>query len=97
LLTKRRFAAAAAAGIFSLDIPAAKRANAFAPSLDDKLAQIEQQSGGRLGVAIFDARGHGQASHRGAERFPMSIRASIMPAGFASLAMTINSASAVTF
>lgn len=97
MLTRRRFAAAAAAGIFSLDISAAKNANAFAPSLDAELAQIERQGGGRLGVAIFDARGHGQASHRGAERFPMSIHASIMPAGFASLAMTINSASAVTF
>jgi beta-lactamase class A len=34
MLTRRRFAAAAAAGIFSLDISAAKNANAFAPSLD---------------------------------------------------------------
>lgn len=71
MLTRRRFAAAAAAGIFSLDISAAKNANAFAPSLDAELAQIERQGGGWLGVAILDARRHAQANHRGAERFPM--------------------------
>jgi beta-lactamase class A len=41
-------------------------------AIQEKLAAIEAASGGRLGVAMLDAKGGVVAVHRGAERFPMA-------------------------
>lgn len=47
------------------------RAVAFAQDVDLKLAQIEESSGGRLGVAVFDVHGRQRVSYRPGERFIM--------------------------
>jgi len=47
------------------------RAVAFAQDIDTKLAQLEEASGGRLGVAVFDAHGVQRVSYRPGERFIM--------------------------
>ncbi|MDF2998351.1 MAG: beta-lactamase [Xanthobacteraceae bacterium] len=39
--------------------------------LQDELARLETQSGGRLGVAVIDIASGAQAGHRATERFPM--------------------------
>ncbi len=44
---------------------------ARAQDVDLKLAQIEEASGGRLGVAVFDAHGMQRVSYRPGERFRM--------------------------
>jgi beta-lactamase class A len=44
---------------------------ASAQSVDAKLAEIEEASGGRLGVVVFDAHGTQRVSYRPGERFPM--------------------------
>ena len=46
-------------------------AAAVAQSVDAKLAAIEESSGGRLGVVVFDAHGTQRVSYRPGERFPM--------------------------
>lgn len=44
---------------------------ALAQSVEGKLATIEEASGGRLGVVVFDAHGMQRVSYRPGERFPM--------------------------
>src|SRR5262245_35115417 len=39
--------------------------------LEEALARIEAESGGRLGVAVLDLESDAQAGHRARERFPM--------------------------
>jgi beta-lactamase class A len=46
-------------------------AAALAQNVDAKLATIEEASGGRLGVVVFDAHGIQRVSYRPGERFPM--------------------------
>jgi beta-lactamase class A len=41
------------------------------PALNDELAKIEAQSGGRLGIAVLDTGSGRMAGHRADERFPM--------------------------
>jgi beta-lactamase class A len=50
---------------------AARRPSDLVKSVRSKLAGIERQSGGRLGVAIVDTASGERAVHRGDERFPM--------------------------
>jgi beta-lactamase class A len=71
MLTKRRFliGAIATGSAIARDVPVwAERAS---HQLSDELAGIEQQSGGRLGVAVFDVGSKAHAGHRADERFPM--------------------------
>lgn len=59
------FAAGTLTAIAGLSAPAP------AQDADAKLAQIEEATGGRLGVAVFDADGTQRVSYRPGERFPM--------------------------
>lgn len=43
----------------------------LADSLTKQIALIEQQSGGRLGVAVLDTQNHNQWQYHGDDRFPM--------------------------
>lgn len=49
--------------------------------LQQQLADLEQRSGGRLGVALIDTADNWQFSYRGAERFPMCSTSKVMVAG----------------
>ncbi len=55
----------------ALASPLACASPALAQDVDLKLAQIEEASGGRLGVAVFDAHGVQRVSYRPGERFLM--------------------------
>jgi beta-lactamase class A len=59
------FAAGTLAAATGLGVPA------FAQDVDLKLAQIEEATGGRLGVAVFDSHGMQRVSYRPGERFLM--------------------------
>jgi beta-lactamase class A len=72
MMTRRQFAAgasAAAMGNASAGILTARAADRFG----DHLAELERQSGGRLGVAVLDTAAGAPAplGHRADERFPM--------------------------
>ncbi|HYG04894.1 MAG TPA: class A beta-lactamase [Stenotrophomonas sp.] len=71
--TRRRFLQGATmVGGALLLAPAWARAGVPASTgLAEAFAQIERRSGGRLGVALHDARGLRLAGHRDNERFPM--------------------------
>lgn len=64
-MKRRAFAAGTLAAVSGL------RGVAFAQDIDTKLAQLEETSGGRLGVAVFDAHGVQRVSYRPGERFLM--------------------------
>jgi beta-lactamase class A len=75
MLTRRRFATASVASFVACSVAGggasfAAAANAFA-QLAETFAKIEAESGGRLGVAVFDAQSGAAAGHRADERFPM--------------------------
>src|SRR5215470_14623380 len=74
MITKRRFAqgfAALSALPLLAQAPYA-RANDDTPDrLTEAFARIEETSGGRLGVALFDTETGMQTGHRSNERFPM--------------------------
>jgi beta-lactamase class A len=64
--------------------PAPSRAAAaagFSERLAAELAQIETESGGRLGVAALDTLTGARAVHRGDERFPMCSTFKLLAAG----------------
>ncbi len=65
MLTRREFVWGAIA------IGASGAARADAGTLAAAFARIEQESGGRLGVAVLDTRTGMQSGHRSDERFPM--------------------------
>jgi len=69
--TRRRFLQGAACAGAVLALGPVRAAPRSASALDATLAQIERDSGGRLGVAVHDARGRRLAGHREDERFPM--------------------------
>jgi beta-lactamase class A len=52
-------------------LPDAHAASGLSEGLADEFSKIENQSGGRLGVAVLDTRTGAQAGHRADERFPM--------------------------
>jgi beta-lactamase class A len=49
----------------------ARPTRALAPNLPAELARIEQESGGRLGIAVLDSATGAQAGHRADERFSL--------------------------
>ncbi|MBS7456954.1 class A beta-lactamase [Coralloluteibacterium stylophorae] len=71
MIDRRRFLAAAGgalAGIAGIGWPAVSRAGDGTAA---RLATLERDSGGRLGVALFDSGSGLRLDHRGDERFPM--------------------------
>jgi beta-lactamase class A len=74
MITKRQFAQGLAA-LSALPLLAhapQARANGDTPErLTEAFARIEETSGGRLGVALFDSESGMQTGHRADERFPM--------------------------
>jgi beta-lactamase class A len=71
MLTRRRFLTSASAAFTIASLPLhSQPANSFA-ALSSRLADVEKSVGGRLGVAILDARSNQRAGHREAERFAM--------------------------
>ncbi len=64
-MKRRTFAAGTLAAVSGM------RVVALAQDIDQKLAQIEEASGGRLGVAVFDSHGVQRVSYRPGERFLM--------------------------
>lgn len=50
-------------------------------SQDEKLAQLEQSAGGRLGVAFIDTSTGARYSYRGDERFPLTSTFKVLAAG----------------
>ncbi len=74
MIDRRQFVLGATA--FSLlAISASARAATFAlvpdGGLASRFAEIEKETGGRLGVSVFDTRTELRAAHRGDERFPL--------------------------
>jgi len=72
MLTKRQLARGVAA-LSALALSAAP-GRAFAEPIDkltEAFTRIETESGGRLGVAVFDSESGMQTAYRGDERFPM--------------------------
>jgi len=72
MLTKRQFARGVAA-LSALAFSAApgRAAAELADKLTEAFTRIETESGGRLGVAVFDSESGMQTAYRGDERFPM--------------------------
>jgi len=71
MLDKRQFARGIAAlSALALSAPARALAQA-ADKLTEAFTRIEAESGGRLGVAVFDSESGMQTGYRGDERFPM--------------------------
>ncbi|CAA2101940.1 Beta-lactamase OXY-2 [Methylobacterium bullatum] len=73
-------AAWAAGNWFGAEGPALAE-EAFRPDLADRFAQIEEASGGRLGIGLLDTGSGTQAAHRGGERFPMCSTFKVLAAG----------------
>jgi len=72
MLTKRQFARGVAA-LSALALSAAPGRASAEPidKLTEAFTRIETESGGRLGVAVFDSESGMQTAYRGDERFPM--------------------------
>lgn len=72
MLTKRQFARGVAA-LSALALSAAPGRASAEPTdkLTEAFTRIETESGGRLGVAVFDSESGMQTAYRGDERFPM--------------------------
>jgi beta-lactamase class A len=68
--TRRMFVSASAAVVLHRPASAQDRRQAFA-HLQEEFTRIEQDSGGRLGIAVRDTRSGAAATHRADERFPM--------------------------
>lgn len=71
---------AAAAGCLVAGLGRAGAA-AFPGPLAETFAALEQQSGGRLGVALLDTRTGARAGHRADERFPMCSTVKLLVTG----------------
>ncbi|HYZ48756.1 MAG TPA: class A beta-lactamase [Sphingomonas sp.] len=75
MITRRRFATGACtalvASVFIGESNGARAARGFSDGLAGDLAKIEQESGGRLGVAVLDTVTGAWSGHRAGERFPM--------------------------
>jgi beta-lactamase class A len=75
MITRRRFAQSASIAIVGGGLAAtlrgARAANRLSETLPAEFAKIEQQVGGRLGVAVLEAMTGEQAGHRSDERFPL--------------------------
>jgi beta-lactamase class A len=75
MITRRQFTRGAAAAIVGYGLTNRPRSACAARGTSDELAgnlaRIETESGGRLGVAIFDTLTGARSGHRTDERFPM--------------------------
>src|SRR5262249_27239628 len=71
MLTKRRFVIGAIATGSAVAGDVHAWAKGASNRLTDDLVRIEQESGGRLGVAVLDVGSKVQWGHRADERFPM--------------------------
>jgi beta-lactamase class A len=72
MLTRRHFHSSAFALAGTLLVPKlSAAAPARAAQLTEVIAQLESNSGGRLGVSVLDTKTGALAHHRGDERFPM--------------------------
>jgi beta-lactamase class A len=71
MISRRRFAAGAAALAAAHALPFRARAATGLAGLADALAAIEGEVGGRLGVAVLDTATGERAGHRADERFPL--------------------------
>jgi beta-lactamase class A len=83
MITRRRFfhvacLTAVGCGLAPLRAPAA---GGFSEELAAELVKIEQESGGRLGVAVLDTATGARALHRADERFPMCSTFKLLAAG----------------
>ncbi|GJE16161.1 hypothetical protein AIGOOFII_0865 [Methylobacterium marchantiae] len=86
MATRREFTTGAAAGAAAGLIAGANRALAAESSpegLAAHFAQIEQASGGRLGIGLLDTATGVTTAHRGGERFPMCSTFKVLAAGAA--------------
>jgi beta-lactamase class A len=86
MITKRQFACgvfAALAGCGYAEVRAAEGPRRWSETLSASFAGIEQESGGRLGVAVLDTQDGNQAGHRADERFPMCSTFKLLVAGAA--------------
>jgi beta-lactamase class A len=70
MLNRRMFVFASAAVVLHRPASAQGRRQPFA-HLQEEFGRIEQDSGGRLGVAVLDTGSGAAATHRADERFPM--------------------------
>jgi beta-lactamase class A len=70
MINRRIFAFASAALVLNRPAFAKSPPNAFS-HLPEEFGRIEQDSGGRLGVAVLDTGSGTEAKHRADERFPM--------------------------
>ena len=71
MITRRRFATGAGAAIVGYAFISMLNGARAAGRLAADLAKIEQESGGRLGVAVLDTVTGAWSGHRAGERFPM--------------------------
>jgi beta-lactamase class A len=75
--------AALAGSALAVSAHFARRMDAWAVSeASDRLAELEAQSGGRLGVAVLDTEDGRQVRHRADERFPMCSTFKFLAAAF---------------
>jgi beta-lactamase class A len=82
MITRRRFFHAACLTAIGCGFaPLRARGAGFAETLAADLVKIEQESGGRLGVAALDTLTGARAMHRGDERFPMCSTFKLLVAG----------------
>ncbi len=84
-LTRRGLLVRAGAGLAAaraiVDAPLACAASDAFEGLAERFARIEKQSGGRLGVAVFDTGSGQRYGHRGGERFPMCSTSKLLECG----------------
>jgi beta-lactamase class A len=75
MITRRKFATTMCATViwygFAGRLDQAKPARALSDTFSADFARLEQESGGRLGVAVLDTHTGVRAGHRVDERFPM--------------------------
>jgi beta-lactamase class A len=74
MITRRKLAVGASAfmaGCAAARASDGRSASAWTTALERELTRIEQESGGRLGVAVLDTETGSRAHHRHDERFPM--------------------------
>src|SRR5882724_4515397 len=84
MITKRQFARGLAALSALAAVPAGTRPARASADIPDRLteafARVEETSGGRLGVALFDSETGMQTGHRADERFPMCSTSKLLAA-----------------
>ena len=69
--TSRRSALIGIAAVFAVGRAQAQSSDEAPKAFTDRLATLEKQAGGRLGVAVLDTSGGNRFAYRGDERFPM--------------------------